>query len=224
MTLDRTRPLLCFIHNADSADPPSRLRDLPDRAWEAIDLIQVRAKNLADRDLANLTRRWLDRLESLRPQVVVNDRLDVALAVGAAGVHLGRQDLPAERVRERVGRSFVIGASTHDRGELAEAQEAGADYAGLGAFFPTTTKTAVEPLDPESAGVREAIPALAIPVLAIGGITVNRVREVFDVPAVSGIAVSGAIQAARDPSRAIEDLRQALDSSWEIRAREEEEL
>lgn len=146
--------------------------------------------------------------------VIVDDRFDVALAAGADGVHVGQRDLPVDAIREAVPEEFLVGASTHDRRELLSARGAGADYAGLGAFFPTGTKPAARGLDPEAAGVAEPVPGLDLPVLAIGGISVERLERVFDVPAVTGVAVSGAIQDADDPGRAVADLRTRLDEIW----------
>jgi thiamine monophosphate synthase len=91
------------------------------------------------------------------------------------------------------------------------------DYAGLGAFFGSSTKSDTRPLDPGRSGLAEPIPALTIPVLAIGGIRPERIEEAFRVPAVTGVAVSAAIQAREDPAGAIGDLRKALHEAWDAR-------
>lgn len=212
---DRERPLLCFVHDAGDARPPVGLWAVDDDAWALVDLVQVRGKRLAAGDLEELTRGWVARLAGLPCRVVVNDRLDVALAAGAQGVHLGQSDLPIGTARGLVPEGFLIGGSSHDRAELLAAQAAGADYAGLGAISATTTKAEAKPLDPGPAGLAGMMAGLRIPVLAIGGMDPTTLGRAFEVPAVTGVAVSRAIQAAEDPGAAIEALHGALGAAWE---------
>lgn len=217
MTLPRSQPLLCFIHDAETADPPDGLWGLPDDVWEEVDLVQVRGKGLTDEDLETLVRGWIDRLAGLAPGVIVNDRLDVALATEAKGVHLGPDDLPVEEARERVPEEFVVGASGGDINEILVAQARGADYVGLGAIFESPTKPDAEVLDPWKAGLMAEIPALTIPVLAVGGMTPEGVDDAFRMWAVTGVAASSAIQRADDPAAAIHRLREAMNRAWERR-------
>ncbi|MGH7589469.1 MAG: thiamine phosphate synthase [Gemmatimonadota bacterium] len=212
---DRSRPLLCFVHDAGDARPPMRLWGADDLAWSLVDLVQVRGKPLGAGDLEGLTRGWVARLAGLPSRVIVNDRLDVALAAGADGVHLGRDDLALETARGLAPDGFVIGGSSHDREELLAVQAAGADYAGLGTFSATTTKPDAKPLDPVPAGLAGAVGGLEIPVLAIGGIEPATVGRALELPAVTGVAVSGAIQAAADPGAVIRALYGALRAAWE---------
>lgn len=179
-----------------------------------MDIVQVRGKDLPAADLEKLVEVWIDTVAAHDTLVVVNDRLDVTLATGADGVHVGQDDLSPEEVRELAPADLVIGRSAHDRREVLLAQESGATYAGLGAFYGSRTKPEASVLEPGKAGLREPIPALTIPVVAIGGITVERVREVLSLPPVTGIAVSEAIQGADDPARAVTRLRSALDRAW----------
>jgi thiamine-phosphate pyrophosphorylase len=179
-------------------------------------MVQVRGKGLAAGELEEVAAAWVERLAGLPSRVVVDDRPDVALAARADGVHLGAEDLPLEAARALAPR-LLLGASTHDREELLAAQAAGADYAGLGAFHATGTKSRAQLLDPERAGLWDPVPGLAIPVLAIGGLDASRTAGALRVPAVTGIAVSAAVQEADDPERAIERLREALDEAWMAR-------
>jgi thiamine-phosphate pyrophosphorylase len=122
---------------------------------------------------------------------IVNDRLDLALAAEADGVHLGQEDLPARLARPLLHAGMLLGISTHSVEEAREAEAAGADYIGFGPVFPTGTKTATRPtvgLD----GVRAARAAVKLPVLAIGGITAERVPEVLRAGA-DGVAVISAV-------------------------------
>jgi thiamine-phosphate diphosphorylase len=122
---------------------------------------------------------------------IVNDRLDVALLAEADGVHLGQEDLPARLARPLLRAGMLLGISTHSVEEAREAEAAGADYIGFGPVFPTGTKTGTRPtvgLD----GIRMVKTAVKVPVLAIGGITLDRVLEVVRAGA-DGIAVISAI-------------------------------
>lgn len=190
---------------------------LSDAAWSRVDLVQVRGKALAAGELEELSAGWVERLADLPVRVIVNDRADAALAANAHGVHLGPDDLPLEAARAVAPVGFLIGASAHDRDELLRAQAAGADYAGLGAFHATGTKPGARPLDPDRDGLRAPIENLSIPVLAIGGLDASRIAAALRVSAVTGIAVSAAIQAADDPAHAIERLRGAVQEAWQAR-------
>jgi thiamine-phosphate pyrophosphorylase len=122
---------------------------------------------------------------------IVNDRLDLALSVEADGVHVGQEDVPARLVRPLLRRGMLLGVSTHSIAEAREAEAVGADYIGFGPVFPTGTKSGTRPvvgLD----GIRAVRRAVQIPVLAIGGITLERAPEVIDAGA-DGVAVISAI-------------------------------
>ena len=223
--ITRDRPLLCFVHSTgpegrgQGGQAARRLAEAGGDAWSVVDMVQVRGKDLPAADLEALANVWMETLAShSATRVLVNDRLDVALATGADGVHVGRDDLSPGEVRRRAPRGFLIGASAHDPAELELAQKAGADYAGLGAFFPSRTKAGATLLNVDDPVWLLPLPALTIPVVAIGGITVGRVPEVLSFPFVSGIAVSGAIQGSRKPAEAIRDLHAALDRAWHDRA------
>jgi thiamine-phosphate pyrophosphorylase len=219
MAIDRARPLLCFVHCASDLDSSLGLVEAGGEGWGSLDIVQVRGKSMDAGDLEKLVERWM-RIASSReaPLIIVNDRLDVALATGADGVHVGRDDLPVDEVRQLAPAQFVIGMSAHDRREIELAQDSGADYAGLGAFYPSRTKPEASVLEGGETRSWEPIEGLSIPVIAIGGITASRVGEVLSVPAVTGVAVSEAIQGSRGPEEAIRELRAATDRAWSERA------
>jgi thiamine-phosphate pyrophosphorylase len=129
-------------------------------------------------------------------------------------VHVGQSDLPVGAIRGLAPRGFLIGISAHDQGEVTQAGESGADYAGLGAFYASRTKPDAVLLDREGPGLAEADCAAPIPVLAIGGITAVRVQDVCSSVPVSGVAVSHAIQGAANPAAAILELRAKLARAW----------
>ena len=214
MAIDRTGPILCFVHSVSDLDAALALIEAGAESWGSLDIVQVRGKDLPAGDMERLVGGWVEAVAAHSTLVVVNDRLDVALASGADGVHVGQEDLPPEEIRQEAPEELVVGVSTHDRQEILLAQGAGATYAGLGAFYESRTKPEARVLDPWKAGLMESIPALTIPVVAIGGITEERVPDVLAMPLVTGIAVSAAIQGAADPAEAVEGLRSALDGAW----------
>jgi thiamine-phosphate pyrophosphorylase len=149
-----------------------------ERAIEAgVDWVQIREKDLPTRNLLTLTqaaaRRARDPNQG-RTRVMVNDRLDVALAAEAHGVHLGTRSMPAGVVRRMVPREFLIGVSCHLLEEAVAAQAAGADYLLLGPIFETPSKLQYRP-PLGMAKLREVTSQVTVPVFALGGITVERV-------------------------------------------------
>jgi thiamine-phosphate pyrophosphorylase len=141
---------------------------------------------------------------------IVNDRPDMALALGADGVHLGQGDLPVAIARRVLGPQAVIGVSTNLPEEARRAEEEGADYVAVGPAFPTATKADHRPvLDPERIALVRA--ATSLPLVAIGGITAERVPALRQV-GVDGICVIGAVLGAADPEAAARALRTAYES------------
>ncbi len=171
--------------------------------------VQVRAKDLADRDLLDLVRRTR---ASLPPStaLLVNGRPDVALVAEADGVHLPADGLPvavARRLAARLGRELLVGRSTHRPDEVAAARDEGADYVTFGPVYPTPSKAAYgEP--PGLAGLSRAV-ALGLPVLALGGVSASRLGEV----AAAGAAGAAGIRMFLDPGRAAEVVAAAR-ASW----------
>jgi len=132
---------------------------------------------------------------------IVNDHADIALVVDADGVHLGQDDLPIDAARKLLGRQKIIGISTHSREQAVAAEASGADYIGFGPIFPTSTKDAgkTQGLD-ALASIKKTV---AIPVIAIGGINHDNVRDVIKAGA-DGAAVISAILSAPDMKLAAE--------------------
>ncbi|MHC4080719.1 MAG: thiamine phosphate synthase [Planctomycetota bacterium] len=174
------------------------------------DCVQVREKKMAAADLVRRARQVIEVARPAGAGVIVNDRVDVAQAADADGVHLGQEDLSVVDARRAVGRSLLIGASTHDPDEARAAVEAGADYCGVGQMFPTTTRPGTTPAGPPYLrAFLERFPAT--PHLAIGGITPDNIGLLVDA-GVKGVAVSSAVCGAEDPGRVVRALREALES------------
>ncbi len=137
---------------------------------------------------------------------VVNDRVDLALAIEADGVHLGQEDLPARAARPLLRPGMILGLSTHSVAQARAAQASGADYVAVGSMFPTSTKDIKHLVGPALA--REVRPVVRVPLVAIGGITLDNVHEVIEA-GVDGVAVISAVCGAPDPA---ETTRRFLDA------------
>lgn len=171
-----------------------------------VDAVQVRAKHACDRDVADWTRRLVAALASRPTRVLVNDRLDLALAAGAHGVHLGRDDLAVADARRLAPPGFLVGATCRGPEHATAARADGADYAGVGPVHPTSTKDGLP--DPLGLDVLTAT-AREIPAIAIGGITAGRVRDVMATGA-HGVAVVSAVWKAPDPPRAVQEIAELV--------------
>ena len=128
--------------------------------------------------------------------LIINDRLDIMLAVGADGVHLGQQDISVKIARKLIGKDKIIGVSAHCPEEAEKAERDGADYLGVGAIFPTTTKKdiIITPVDV----LRKIKETVSVPVVAIGGINQNNINTLKG-SHVDGVAVISAIMKSKDP-------------------------
>ncbi len=171
--------------------------------------IQLRDKSATARELATMARALLPAARRHGALLFVNDRLDVALAVGADGAHLGPDDLPLSAARSIAPPAFLLGYSCDDPAEARQAERDGADYIGCGAVFPTRTKT--EAIGEEIGTTRlEAVAhAVSIPVIAIGGITPANVARVVASGA-AGAAVVSAVMAAEEPAESVRALVSAF--------------
>jgi thiamine-phosphate pyrophosphorylase len=171
-------------------------------------VVQIRAKGLTDRALLDFARRVVEVCAPHRCALIVNDRVDVALAVGAAGTHVGADDLPVETVRGIGGPVHVVGGTARESRRATGLVAAGADYLGVGPAYATVTKSGLpDALGP--AGVASVAAAVSAPVIAIGGVTVERIPELLAAGA-HGVAVVSAVSAAADPAAATRALLRAL--------------
>lgn len=139
--------------------------------------------------------------------VVINDNVEIALKMDADGVHVGQDDMEAGDVRAKLGSDKIIGVSAHTVEEALLAEERGADYLGVGAVFPTGSKTDVDVLD--GGMIREITEAVHIPVIAIGGIGKDNVEKLAG-NGLDGVAVISAIFAQKDITEATRELKEAV--------------
>jgi thiamine-phosphate pyrophosphorylase len=166
---------------------PGLLAVVAEAVHAGIDLVQVREPDLAGRALADLVAEIVALARGSGTRVVVNDRLDVALATGAGGVHLRADSIGVREARQIVPAGFLVGRSVHTEDEARSA--AGADYLIAGTVFPTASKAHVS-VWLGAAGLRKIVQATAAPVLAIGGVTTERIAQVATAGA-AGVAAIG---------------------------------
>lgn len=171
--------------------------------------VQLREKQLDREQFIQLGRSIGCLCQRYGVPLLINDDLEVALACGADGVHVGQDDLPVEEVRRRVGDKLIVGVSAHNPEEARRAYEGGADYLGAGAVFGSTTKTNVTALSHET--LRAICDAVPIPVVAIGGITRDNLPRLAGT-GVAGVAVVSGIFAADDITAASRELRALSDT------------
>jgi len=170
-------------------------------------MVQLREKEWPSGRLLPVARRLRDQCRTAGITFIVNDRVDLAVAVEADGVHLGQDDLPAPVARALLRPGMVVGVSTHSLEQALVAQADGADYRAVGAMYPTGTKPDFQLVGP--ALVREVRPAIRVPLIGIGGITPANAGAVIRAGA-DGVAVISAVCAAPDPEAATRDFVAAI--------------
>lgn len=201
--LPESRPLLYYItdRSAVGDDPlPITARAIT----AGVELIQVRERDLDTRQLLALVKAAVEQARGTATCVLVNDRLDVALAAGAAGVHLPTHGLPVGDVRRRYP-DLLLGASCHNLEELRRAEEGGADFVVFGPVYETASKKAYGP-PLGLAKLAEAVAAARIPVLALGGLTLANARACLATGA-AGLAAISLFQTSADLGETVRQLR-----------------
>src|SRR5262245_26993938 len=170
-------------------------------------LIQLRDKHTPLAELYPLALRLSDRCREAGALFIVNDRADLALAVGAGGLHIGQDDLPAAAARRILPARMILGVSTHDPDQAYRALADGADYVAVGSIYPTGTKAGFQLVGLEL--VRALRPEIPVPLVGIGGITADNAAQVLEAGA-DAVAVISAVCGADDPEAATRRLMDRL--------------
>ena len=172
--------------------------------------LQLREKEASAGEILALARTLLPLCRARRVPLLINDRVDIALAAGADGVHLGQDDLPLPEARALLGPDRILGATAHTVEEALRAQAEGADYLGVGAMFPTGTKTNTIPTSADT--LKAICAAVSIPVVAIGGVTAQNLPTLAGT-GIAGAAVVSAIFSQSDLTAAARALRAAAEEA-----------
>lgn len=169
-----------------------------------VTFLQVREKEKSAREYLSLAQKVHKLTQQYGVPLIIDDRLDVAMAMNAEGVHLGQSDIPIDLARKIFGQDKIIGATAKTVPQAQEAYEQGADYLGVGAIYPTTTK--VKTVLTSTDTLRDICEAVPIPVNAIGGLNKTNIDVLQGIP-IAGICVVSAIMKADDPKQAAIELR-----------------
>ena len=196
---------LYFITDSTGLSEEEFLRRTEAALQGGVTLLQLREKNRTTREYMSLAEQVHGLTRRYGVPLLIDDRLDVAMAVDAEGVHLGQSDLPIHVARRILGADKIVGATAKTVPQAREAYEQGADYLGVGAIYPTTTK--VKTVLTSTDTLRDICAAVPIPVNAIGGLNKTNIHVLFGIP-IAGICVVSAIMKADDPRQAAIDLRE----------------
>lgn len=173
-----------------------------------VTLIQVREKEISSRDFFKVAKEVKEVTNKYNVPLIINDRIDIALAIDADGVHLGQSDMPIEIARKILGKDKIIGISAGSISEALEAEKNGADYLGIGTVFFTGTKKDIEePIGIE--GLKDIVNKIKIPTVAIGGINKDNCEEVME-SGVNGISLISAILANDNIENSSRELRNII--------------
>lgn len=167
-------------------------------------LVQLREKDISSLDFYALALEIKKITDSYGIPLIINDRIDIAMAAGAAGVHIGQNDIPADIARKVIGKDMLLGVSVSSAAEAVNAAEAGADYLGVGAMFPTGTKRDAKFVSMEELG--EIRRMVDIPIVVIGGINSENAM-LFRPMGIDGLAVVSAVIARHDIKKAAVHLK-----------------
>lgn len=201
---------LYFITDSTKYNEEEFLYRVEEALKGGVTLLQLREKEKSTREYIELAQKVHALTKRYNVPLIIDDRVDVALAVDAEGVHVGASDMPVSTARRLMGEDKIVGATAKTVPWATEAYEQGADYLGVGAIYPTTTKvktvlTSVETL-------RDICNTVPITVNAIGGLNINNIDVLKGVP-IAGVCVVSAIMKADDPKKAAEELKTAVKGS-----------
>ena len=183
------------------------LRTVEQACAGGVTVVQLREKEKDGRDYLDLAKKVKQITDRYDVPLIIDDRVDVAIAADAAGVHLGQSDLPVSVARKMLGKDKIIGASAKTVAQAEMAKADGADYLGVGAIFPTTTK--VVTVITEVSTLNDIAVRTGLPVVAIGGLNSSNVHVLYDSMA-DGIAVVSAIMKSNDPCGAAGSLKEQV--------------
>lgn len=206
--IDRAQMKLYLV--TDSTNLPEEIffKKVEDALRGGVTMLQIREKNKSTRDYIELAEKTHEIAKKYNVPLIIDDRVDVAMAVDAEGVHLGQSDMQVDKARKILGEKKIIGATTKTVPQALEAYQNGADYLGVGAIYPTTTKvkTVLTSVDT----LTDICNSVPIPANAIGGLNRNNIDVLKDAP-IAGICVVSAIMKAEDSYEAAKELLKAYE-------------
>lgn len=207
MRLEKDRLLLYAVTDRSWTGQQSLYEQIEEALKGGVTMVQLREKQLSEDELVAEAIQIKELCRRYEVPLIINDNVDAALKSGADGVHVGIEDAPVSEIRKRAGDDFIIGATAKTTEQAKAAEAAGADYLGVGAVFPSPTKKNAIRITPQD--LREICGSVAIPAVAIGGITGDNVSEIKG-GGMAGVAVVSAIFAAQDIQKAAAELKRKV--------------
>lgn len=207
MRLEKDRLLLYAVTDRSWTGQQSLYEQIEEALKGGVTMVQLREKLLSEDELVAEAIQIKELCHRYEVPLIINDNVDAALKSGADGVHVGIEDAPVSEIRRRAGDDFIIGATAKTTEQAKAAEAAGADYLGVGAVFPSPTKKNAIRITPQD--LREICGSVAIPAVAIGGITGDNVSEIKG-GGMAGVAVVSAIFAAQDIQKAAAELKRKV--------------
>ena len=201
--------LSLYLVTDNSDDRKKFLKTIEEAIKGGVSVVQIREKTADTLDFYNLALDVKEITTKYNVPLIINDRVDVALAIDADGVHVGQSDMPCDVTRKLIGEDKILGVSAATIDEAKKAEKDGADYIGSGAVFPTATKDDAPSIT--KSGLKEIVESINIPVVAIGGITLDNAGELTDT-GIKGLSVVSAIMSADNPKKASEKLLNIFNS------------
>lgn len=204
-----TVDLSLYLVTDNSDDVERFLNTIEEGIKGGVTVVQIREKTADTLDFYNLALKVKEITTKYNVPLIINDRVDIALAIDADGVHVGQSDMPCDITRKLIGPNKILGVSAATIPEAKKAEEDGADYIGTGAVFPTATKDDAPKVTKEE--LKEIVESIGIPVVAIGGINLDNAGELADT-GIAGLSVVSAIMSSDNPKKSSEELLNIFNS------------
>ena len=201
--------LSLYLVTDKSDDVEKFLNTIEEAIKGGVTVVQIREKTAETLDFYNLALQVKEITTKYNVPLIINDRVDVALAIDADGVHVGQSDMPCDITRKLIGEDKILGVSAATIDEARKAEKDGADYIGTGAVFPTATKDDAPSITKQD--LKDVVDSISIPVVAIGGITLENASQLKDT-GIAGLSVVSAIMSAENPKKASQDLLNIFNS------------
>lgn len=201
--------LTLYLVTDNSDDVKKFLKTIEEGIKGGVTVVQIREKTADTLDFYNLALKVKEITAKYKVPLIINDRVDIALAIDADGVHVGQSDMPCDVTRKLIGEDKILGVSAATIDEAKKAQKDGADYIGTGAVFPTATKDDAPSVTKNE--LKEIIKSIDIPVVAIGGINLENASQLTDT-GIAGLSVVSAIMSSDDPKKSSQELLKIFNS------------
>ena len=201
--------LSLYLVTDNSDDVEKFLNTIEEGIKGGVTVVQIREKTADTLDFYNLALQVKEITKKYDVPLIINDRVDIALAIDADGVHVGQSDMPCDITRKLIGKDKILGVSAATIEEAKKAEKDGADYIGTGAVFPTKTKDDAPSVTKEE--LKEIVKSIDIPVVAIGGITLENAIQLKDT-GIAGLSVVSAIMSSDNPKESSQKLLNIFNS------------